>query len=313
MNSQINFNQMNPMLNQFNQYHAMHPENVPFQGNNLMRSNPMVMNQMHLQQQQLMMQRQQMMQQQMMQQQIMQQRMMQQQQRQMPRQRIENMASQAEKIREVQQQNMLQTMLSRFKGRKGANIIEEILAPTDIESLKGDGKEVESNHDIINNYRKTYQYQIDNTPYKNIFTDFITKIKDPRKKKYAKGVDYKQKIKRGDVRKLIVHLINEDDRSVDEMMKEFEELVELFDNMDFEFELEYSTDNYDGHKKKYEEKHNYVQRLRHESKNHSGLKEDNIEFFKRIQEEHDAKMEKSDAILQALNEDKGDSDMIKLS
>jgi hypothetical protein len=309
MNNQMNYpnlNQNNLLVNQFQQYKQQNPNNVPFHQNQLLMNNMAAVNMMNNAQQNRMIQHQRMRQQQMgnnmhsnMQPNMspnIQQNMMRQNQISNPPP-IET--QQTDKMN-TQRLQMIREYMNRMnKGGKNTDLIEELLKP--ISDRSNMDRQVVDNgyNELINTYdryqKKILDHEFTNNPYKKVF---------------HKGIDYNKKIRQNHaMQDLILHIVNRDDCSKEELEKDLEHLEKMIDEMEVEIQMEYSDNNYVKHKEKFDYKQNYVQRLVHESKDHVNMKTDLIEYYKKIQEDAEKTADRCDEILHKLNKSDGYDDL----
>lgn len=169
---------------------------------------------------------------------------------------------------------------------KNINIIKEMLKPQNILKEKNN-KDVEPNYQV----RKDIQEQakngkinikMTNAPYKSIIKDkIITK----------KVEDVKEE-------DLLVHKANKKiDADIGNFNKELNIKKEEEEKINDELKIEFSIDNYDKHKKKFEYKETFIRNLAFEENTFDETKQDFIEFYRQKQKEAEEGQKLCDQIL----------------
>jgi hypothetical protein len=163
------------------------------------------------------------------------------------------------------------------KTKKGKSIIEELLKPVSVS--KKSNPDVPVTYENESTTRKTEKHQITNKPYKTII----------------KNIAQKEIVNKED---LTVHIVTNKDKIG--MDVEYDKFKEKVKEVDVEIKLEYAPDKYDKHKKDFEYKKSYVDRLKMDAPTHEDLKSDQIEFYKHHQKEMETGKEQCDKILYSL-------------
>lgn len=195
----------------------------------------------------------------------------------------------------VLQQQMNQTNVSTIlpiastdNKSKNINIIQEILKPQKI--MKEQNKDVTSNFQVRKQIQEEAEkgnigIKITNAPYKSIIKDKIItkKVEDVTKED------------------LIVHKA---DKAVDANLEKFMHDLDTKEKekrqINDELKIEFSINNYDKHKKKFEYKETFVRNLAFEQNTFDESKQDFIEFYRQKQKEAEEGQKLCDQILRNM-------------
>lgn len=176
------------------------------------------------------------------------------------------------------------------RGGKTTNIIEELLRPINVYTSGDTQGEIKQKYEERRQMKEDalagkMEYKITNVPYKNIIKDkVITK-----------------KIEDVTPEDIIVHrVVKEVDSDILKFKNDLDTKTNERREIDDEIKLEYSTANYNKHKKKYIYNKNFIRNLAYES---SDVKQDYIEFYKKKQEEQEKCIELCDEIIKKLVDD----------
>ena len=265
---------MNPQFNNklLSGYQNFQQNNIPFQNNVLLQTNPMFMGNMQYSNSAQMQQMQQMQQLQM--------------------QQFQMQQHQMQKLKELQQIKHIEKMSAIETTMDKEKIRESVIKPIKMEKTKKDRQELDNKwREAEKNYIdssgkdfgpevKKYWKMRTNEPYKNIL----------------KNIDYSKKISSGG--DLVVHRITNMDR--EGVQEDYQQMDTTREKHNNELKVIYSTDHKNEHKKKFEYNHVYKYRIQYDPKDHDKLKQDKIKYYKQQQKkEEDAKQQK-DAILETL-------------
>lgn len=188
-----------------------------------------------------------------------------------------------------QYQNQIQesNKLDKVKQKsKTSNIIEDMLKPQKIS--KG-----ESNKDVLSNFKARKEQQeeamkgklnikMTNAPYKSIIKDKIIN----------------KKVEDVTVNDLLVHRTNKlIDANIDNFEKDLKTKKMEEIKINDELQIEFSIDNYDRHKKKFEYKETFIKNMAFEENTFDESKQDYVDFYRQKQKEAEEGKKLCDQIL----------------
>lgn len=132
-----------------------------------------------------------------------------------------------------------------------------------------------------------------NTPYKNII---------PQKtEKTPYGFDYTQKIKKDESHKLIIHTVTNLDKDKDEIEDKLEKLEKNIGKQNKKNKKIFSDDNYEQHKEKFEYEHIFFYKISVNQKDHTEMKDAQIQYHIQKQKQTEVGSQHKDDILKSLD------------
>ena len=270
-----NFNQNNPNNNLLNGFYRHQQNQIPFQQNTLLNNNPIMQSNANYSQSN-------------------------QQQNMNRMQMLQNM----QYIKQMQYIKRLEKIKELDKMKMDDDKIREyVIHPEKIIKNKDDNEKINVNYNLL---EKMYQSEESfksgankfwndrtNEPYKNI-------IKDT---KYYEQFLTEQKRKKLDNKdELIVHKVTLADKDEDLLEEEWYDKEQKIEKHDNELKMIYSTSKEAEHKKKFEYNHKYKYRMKYDPSDHSEMKKDKIEYYKKEQEKHEKNNKKMEDIIEEILE-----------
>lgn len=194
-----------------------------------------------------------------------------------------------------QNNNFSEDYNKKYSGKSNLNIIQEMLKPVKINKTKNE------NNDVIPNYKQRNKIQSDakkgkigiaitNAAYKCIIKD--------RENINKKKVD--------DIHEedLIVH---KSVRGVDDDINIFKQQLKNKEDekkeINAELEIEFTQENFDKHKKKFEFKETFIKNMVYEENTYDDCKQDFIEYYKKQRKEADERAKLIDKVTEYLKDD----------
>lgn len=256
----------NPIIGNFNTFMTKNPTNTPFQSNKLINENILAMNDLSNSMQK---------------------------QRSNQNYKQATQTSQTNQKSQTSQPNQkYQQKQSSISTNKNINVIEELLKP---QKILRENKDVKANFTAEINERDAEcddkyhnkKFQKTNQPYKNIIKDkIITKnILDVTKED------------------LIVHKVSKIDSDLDIFTTETSIKDIELKKINEELLIEWSIENYDKNKKKYDYKETLIKNMAFEATSYDENKQDYIEFYTKKQKEAELGTELCDRVLHKLLND----------
>ena len=193
--------------------------------------------------------------------------------------------------------------LKEIENMDDSKIREYVIRPEQVTKNTEDKEKINANYNLLKNMydskesfdigAKKFWTERTNEPYKNI-------IKDAEHYKQFLTEQKRKKLDNKD--ELIVHKVTKADRDEDILKEEWYEKEKGKKIHDDELKMTYSTSKQAEHKKKFEYNHIYKYRIKYDPSDHSKMKKNKIDCYKKEQEIREKDNKKVENIIEEILE-----------